>query len=86
MGEKSRGLHFRIEIVHAYFTSPGRYFLKLCIHGTHGNKRKVQLYVNKSKNPLNECEFSTGVCLQDEDIPVALTDSLLKFVLPPGEY
>ena len=87
MGEQSRRLHFSIEILGASFSSPGRYFLRLEIQGTKGDKRAIKLYINNSRSPQNEFDFSTGVCVQSEDldVPGTVSDSLLRFVLPPGK-
>ena len=90
MSAKNRSkcfLWFHVELLQVYFTQPGRYFLKLGIRSSKGERTQVQLYVNEASNPINDFEFNTDSCLQDDlEVPVKLTDSKFTFCMPAGKF
>ena len=84
--DEDQDLCFTIEVIHAHFTTPGRYFLTLHITGTEINRSKLKLYVNNSTEPFDDLEFCTDACLEDgdPDTVATFTDSLVSFWIPSG--
>ena len=80
-------LSLDLKVHHVFLNQKGKYNVKFSICGSRGDLRKVQLYLNGSKQSIFEHEYTSEPFYQDSaDNPGQLDDNQFRFEMPEGRF